>query len=255
VSGHAERAQRAQGFARQTPDMPQAISESIVMPGETSFVTMPLTGTSLHPNWYVPERLRQRFAWLEGAARTARIHDDVHADRLARRFAAEAVTLGRDIFFRANKFDVSSSRGMALLAHELAHVAQRAPTARESEAQLEGEARLTEREVYRTLAKRPAVQSPWSSVPALPVPLTLRHVGPTVRADATTSAADTHRAASPESIPRTIPMKADETRPETADDGAGPQASWDANALAQHAYRMLERKLRIDRERLGLGRQ
>lgn len=59
-----------------------------------------------------------------------RIHDDARAHTLTRSVGANALTIGRDIHFAAGRFEPDSARGEQLLAHELAHVAQRggAPT-------------------------------------------------------------------------------------------------------------------------------
>jgi hypothetical protein len=53
-----------------------------------------------------------------------RLHADAQAHRLATRLGAEAVTIGRDIFFAPGQYDPTSYRGQRLLAHELAHVVQ-----------------------------------------------------------------------------------------------------------------------------------
>jgi hypothetical protein len=50
-------------------------------------------------------------------------------------------------------------------------------------------------------------------------------------------------------------MKASEARAVASDDAAGPRATTsDMHELAEHVYRLFERKLQIDRERLGLRR-
>jgi hypothetical protein len=54
-----------------------------------------------------------------------RIHTDVDAAAAARRLHAEAFTYGTDIGFAAKRYTPDSSAGQRLLAHELAHVAQR----------------------------------------------------------------------------------------------------------------------------------
>lgn len=57
---------------------------------------------------------------------SVRLHRSSGADRAARALGARAFTLGADVFFAAGEHDVGSSRGRALLAHELAHVLQQA---------------------------------------------------------------------------------------------------------------------------------
>lgn len=54
----------------------------------------------------------------------ARVHTDAGADAFARSQRADAVTVGRDIYFRSGSFDPRSSPGLGLLAHELTHVAE-----------------------------------------------------------------------------------------------------------------------------------
>lgn len=53
-----------------------------------------------------------------------RIHADAEGDRVAARFGANAVTVGRDIFFASGRYAPESASGARLLAHELTHVAQ-----------------------------------------------------------------------------------------------------------------------------------
>jgi uncharacterized protein DUF4157 len=63
----------------------------------------------------------RRFGQPFGDVRT---HADDEADRAARANDASAFTVGRDISFRAGRYDPNSRRGLRLLAHEMAHVAQ-----------------------------------------------------------------------------------------------------------------------------------
>ncbi|HEX3757894.1 MAG TPA: DUF4157 domain-containing protein [Kofleriaceae bacterium] len=53
-----------------------------------------------------------------------RIHADTMAARAARALAADAFTVGEDIFFAEGKFSPDTRAGQKLLAHELTHVAQ-----------------------------------------------------------------------------------------------------------------------------------
>ncbi|MEZ4399675.1 MAG: DUF4157 domain-containing protein [Kofleriaceae bacterium] len=63
-----------------------------------------------------------------------RLHDDARAHAAAAQLRARAFTVGSDIYFAAGAFDPHSEAGVALIAHEAAHVAQQArgtaPTAR-----------------------------------------------------------------------------------------------------------------------------
>jgi outer membrane protein OmpA-like peptidoglycan-associated protein len=73
----------------------------------------------------LPEAWRRRAtARLGIAADEVRVHDDATAARLARGAGANAVTVGRDVFFGAGRYAPETAGGERLLAHELAHVAQ-----------------------------------------------------------------------------------------------------------------------------------
>ncbi|MCP5060088.1 MAG: DUF4157 domain-containing protein [bacterium] len=56
--------------------------------------------------------------------RDVSIHTDTAAARAAERLHAEAFTIGTHVYFAEGRFALQSSDGLALLAHELAHVAQ-----------------------------------------------------------------------------------------------------------------------------------
>ena len=73
----------------------------------------------------LPGGWRDRAALPDGFdAGRVRIHAGAEGDRVAARFGANAVTVGRDIFFASGRYDPESSAGARLLAHELTHVAQ-----------------------------------------------------------------------------------------------------------------------------------
>jgi len=55
-----------------------------------------------------------------------RVHADTEADELARGLHARALTVNGDVYFRDGAFAPDQATGAHLLAHELAHVAQRA---------------------------------------------------------------------------------------------------------------------------------
>lgn len=58
-----------------------------------------------------------------------RLHDSSSAASLARRHRANALTIGRDIYFGSRRFRPHEQSGRALLAHEIAHVLQQYPGA------------------------------------------------------------------------------------------------------------------------------
>ncbi|HLM54878.1 MAG TPA: DUF4157 domain-containing protein [Pyrinomonadaceae bacterium] len=53
-----------------------------------------------------------------------RIHDDTRADASSRALDAAAYTVGRDIVFRAGRYEPGTAAGRRLIAHELTHVLQ-----------------------------------------------------------------------------------------------------------------------------------
>ena len=64
-----------------------------------------------------------------------RIHADARADTLNRSLASDALTSGRDIFFRAGNYAPRVRSGAALLAHELAHTIQQGAVGEKSPTQ------------------------------------------------------------------------------------------------------------------------
>ena len=52
------------------------------------------------------------------------IHTDEESDQLCEALHAQAFTVGKDIFFRAGKYNPNSLEGKQLLVHELTHVLQ-----------------------------------------------------------------------------------------------------------------------------------
>jgi hypothetical protein len=53
-----------------------------------------------------------------------RVHTDGEAAALSSELDAQAFTVGRDVFFADGRYDPGSSKGQAMLAHELTHVQQ-----------------------------------------------------------------------------------------------------------------------------------
>lgn len=77
------------------------------------------TGTPLD------QGLRSRFGALLGHDLDGmRIHVGPDAERLCRSLAADAFTVGADVFFAEGRYEPSTNHGLRLLAHELAHVVQ-----------------------------------------------------------------------------------------------------------------------------------
>jgi Domain of unknown function (DUF4157) len=71
----------------------------------------------------VPPDVRRRLREVAGpGADVMRVHGDARADAIARAHAADAVTLGADVYFRQGRLATDDRRGEALLAHEASHV-------------------------------------------------------------------------------------------------------------------------------------
>ena len=77
---------------------------------------------------------------------TVRIHTDDQASGLARKVAAKACTVGRDVFFADGRFQPLSPSGRWLLAHELTHTLQRGTGLKRGPGSTEG---------YRAQVQRP----------------------------------------------------------------------------------------------------
>ena len=75
----------------------------------------------------IPARWREPLEdALGGSFRQVRLHHDSRADQLNQAVQARAFTTGRHIFFRRGAYRPDTPSGRHLLAHELAHVQQRA---------------------------------------------------------------------------------------------------------------------------------
>jgi hypothetical protein len=105
-----------------------------------------------------------------------RIYANQAADRVARQHRADAVTYGRNILFRAGKYDPSTRQGLSLLGHEVTHVAQEeqgsTAQARYGWVQTESAALQNEQSVLDRLdpkgAGPPIARPPSAALPSLP---------------------------------------------------------------------------------------
>jgi hypothetical protein len=185
--------------------------------------------------------VRHGLEWLATASRGVRVHTDERADRTARRLGADAVAWGEDLFMREGHFDPATPRGLALLSHELVHVIQHrngtvatTVSAGPGGDHHEREALAVERTVLDVLQPRSGASVPAASRTA------------TRLAPAAPGGAVATRSAP------AIPLRAAEERSVEAATGEGPPT--DPAELAKEVYRLFERRLRVERERLGVGR-
>jgi hypothetical protein len=116
-----------------------------------------------------------------------RIHTGQAADATARRFNADAVSLGPDIMFRAGRFAPDSASGLGLLGHELTHVAQArsdrsaAPLDRTTLDRQEAVALENEKRVLQRATAKPGMTTSLAAIPR-PTPFRAPTHAPTPRA-------------------------------------------------------------------------
>ncbi len=137
------------------------------------------------PSGRVPPDVRRRLREVAGpGADVMRVHGDARADAIARAHAADAVTLGADVYFRQGRLAPDDRRGEALLAHEASHVSASlgppdAPGAPPGDVGQEALALARERAVLAgspgdPVPLRPAVQSGPVAPAAQPQPAAMR---------------------------------------------------------------------------------
>ncbi|MEU6885640.1 DUF4157 domain-containing protein [Streptomyces viridosporus] len=204
-------------------------------------------GTQGHGHDDLPAAARARLRTAVGpAAETMRVHHDERADKLARDLRADAVTLGRDVYFRRGRLRPQDARGFALLIHEATHVmallrpgaswrrATGAGTcAEEAEALANERAAVCGAVVGTSVPRRPA---PWA------VPASTRPAPPPA------PAAPQGPAAQALSTPATQAMRAATDR-DTATADIPPPV--DVQALKRDLVDDLMRRLRSESERGG----
>jgi len=195
-----------------------------------------------------------------------RVHSEPAVARMAADLKAEAFVVGRDIFFGTGKAKFNTVSGMALLGHELTHVAHRRSIRRQASSSLlqaqaeEQDALGKELAVKQVLQHRPGALGPW------PLSLTLNSAGSGKRESVTTGALSVQVPASiGRDAPSTELATARVERPTTteAPASAAPAPVAEAEAperrerelevqdLARQVYDMIMRRLALERERVG----
>jgi hypothetical protein len=100
----------------------------------------------------LPEGARQKMEGLFGAdLGGVRVHDNTEARELNQELDAEAFTIGSEVFVGEGSYSPDSTRGQALLAHELTHVAQQGGLGAQRQA-------MPEEEEVQTRAREDVVQ-------------------------------------------------------------------------------------------------
>lgn len=199
-------------------------------------------GIDLYSRLPMPAGLmRHGFEWLATASRGVRLHTDAAADRITRRHNADAVAWGEHIFVRDGRFDPATPEGLALISHELVHVIQHrnaigvtsAPDRRASNHH-EREALAVERTVL-------AIMRPPAGRMANGVASSATRMPPPAPANVVASCA----------VPA-MPLRAGEERSVEPAGAQGPAT--DPAELAKEVYKLFERRLRVERERVGMRR-
>jgi hypothetical protein len=204
-------------------------------PDQIPLTLEPSRGVPLAPELRVLMRERIGFD-----PEPARIHTGAGAEKAARELGAAAFTIGRHVFFGAGRFQPASPAGRELLAHELTHVRQAAggrPFAAgqlspQRHAQLESEARQA------GTAARSAPRSHPQLVLAAP------------DAGSDTPAVPLLAPEDPAPVTPTPAVRTEQAGPPEPEAPHGP----DTRAVAEEVYRLLDHRLRLERERTGVQR-
>lgn len=168
-----------------------------------------------------------------------RIHTGESAGRAARSLRAAAFTVGRHVFFAPGRFEPRTPAGLELLVHELTHVRQQPPgrgfAPRELTAAQEVALELQANGGaggLRTASStgRATVLPPLGLLPSNGAVVALR---------------------APEDAP--VADAASTASPAAATSAAPPPAP-DARAVAEETYKLIAKRARIDRERMGVQR-
>ena len=198
-----------------------------------------------------------------------RVHTDEPADRAARALRADAFSLGKDIFFRASRFEPSTAKGLALVSHELSHTRQiiggEPVQATRPRQELERDATSMEATVLRAFtaggARRDEPRAPAGGAGARYVPLSLEparalavapqeHIGVASGSQRLLASASVSAVATGHGQP----LKADEGRSAPGGAASGASGGDDQEAATRTLLRMLDRKLRMEKERRGVDR-
>ncbi|MFF4452195.1 DUF4157 domain-containing protein [Streptomyces goshikiensis] len=117
----------ARGATGREAAAPPAGPDAGRAPGRSPAPRPPSDGGAARPDGprdeVLPAATRARLRAAVGpAADLMRVHHDEPADALARTRRADAVTVGRDVFFRRGRLRPREERGFGLLVHEATHV-------------------------------------------------------------------------------------------------------------------------------------
>lgn len=225
----AERFKRVDGVPRPSRDIEVEYSPDVAEDGLFE------GGEPLEP--LVRDRLRGH---VGSAVDSAVIHRDRRADSIARSARADAIAVGRDIFFRTGAFEPQTPKGLGLIGHELSHLAasdERVAAPSRTRGEGISEEERTARIVEQTIVRQAV--SPRYAPTAVP-----QRVGP-----APVSSAPPAPLSSAPPTPTSIrAMKADVDRA-PADAPPAPQPAPDFESMRRTLYRDIMNQLKVDFER------
>jgi Domain of unknown function (DUF4157) len=194
----------------------------------------------------VPPLVRDQLRSVVGpGVDLARIHTDDRSDAYARSHHADAVTTGRDIYFRSGSFAPHSPAGLGLLAHELTHVAEsERPGADWTRDGTEHLARAIEQRVARSAVSPVAAQAyPPPAAPAAPM-------APTPELPVTPQNTQAVPGLPNPGANHLRPMHADTDRPPATDPPRSmAPAEPNLDRLKQTLYRDIMSRIRVEFER------
>ncbi|MCX4821041.1 DUF4157 domain-containing protein [Streptomyces sp. NBC_01142] len=125
-AGAALRPTATRAFGRETGPETGPETDPGARPGPAAWPDRKAPGARADrftPGRPLPADVRSRLRDVAGPAADAlRVHDDDTADSLAHAHRADAVTVGRNVYFRAGRFQPREPRGFGLLVHEATHV-------------------------------------------------------------------------------------------------------------------------------------
>lgn len=215
-------------------------ARKMIGPGDTGAVGADgLLPSDIH------SQLRRVIGW---DAEAMRVHDDRAADLLARRHRADAVTVGRHVYFRQGRLRPRDPQGFALIAHEATHVAESlAPGA--AWRRLTGAGRRDEERLAESNERRASLDGigPGPVGPAAPWRSVRPRTGPlapaVIRQDGPQPASPPTAARPAPATPAPQPMRAPDDRT------AEPSPPLDVEELQRSLLRELKRQLLTEFER------
>ncbi|MCJ1676501.1 DUF4157 domain-containing protein [Streptomyces sp. APSN-46.1] len=252
VGGRSRRAYGAPRAEPPAPAAPGARPAGDPAPGRLPAPPTPAEAAGGPAGDALPAPARARLRSAVGPAADAmRVHDDEPADALARAHRADAVTIGRDVFFRHGRLRPREERGFGLLVHEATHVlALMRPGAAWHRATGAG-ARAEEAEALANeRAAAPGVLAPGAGLPPGPSssPRSAPAAGHSPGSPLTAPPPTTPPPATPSASPAARPLAAATDR-----DGAPAAAAppLDVGALRRDLIDDVMRQLRTEFERGG----